>query len=252
MWNHAGLPKILQQHATDVVDGSTAFHELPDEVQQQFRNHGIKHEGDLEYMAQDSREQLTDDYVNRRMAERMNGYEFEWEQGMPAYKYSDYQRLVPKELKNKYFEIGVTHPNQEGIAYRHYQDSDTPPGLIGHVRGSIITEPTPMVTGSRNNAWLKPGDAILEEIQSDAQKVAEQTGQLHQAHGTLTKAGIQHVLENGANHPGNIDNNIFSNPKINTQGINVTNIALDHCLLPHMLSVRLRFIIYSPIMSNVT
>ena len=44
----------------------------------------------------------------------------------------------------------------------------------------------------------KPGSYVIEEIQSDVQKGAQQKGHLHQVHGILFKAAIQKGLEQGA------------------------------------------------------
>ena len=44
----------------------------------------------------------------------------------------------------------------------------------------------------------KPGSYVIEEIQSDVQKGAQQKGHLHQVHGILFKAAIQKGLELGA------------------------------------------------------
>jgi hypothetical protein len=121
------------------------------------------------------------------------------------YAYRENQRLqeIPFQLgDDRYFEIGVTHPDY-AERYRHY--SDAPKGTIGHVRGSFFTDPaengqthTSLQTGQYTVNINDPGAMLIEEIQSDANKGVKQTGPLHQVHGLLFKAAIQHALENGA------------------------------------------------------
>jgi hypothetical protein len=45
---------------------------------------------------------------------------------------------------------------------------------------------------------VPPGAFLIEEIQSDAQQSGNMTKHLHQVHGTVAKAAIQHALEQGA------------------------------------------------------
>ena len=102
----------------------------------------------------------------------------------------------------KYEEIGIVHPSMVGKPYKHYPDGSQE-GLIGHFRGTMIgdTEP-PLVAGG---VTLSPNSYVIEEIQSDLQKKIKgathyvpQTGALHQVHGTVFKAAVQHALEGGA------------------------------------------------------
>lgn len=115
--------------------------------------------------------------------------------------YSDAQRLVDPDLtQDTYFEIGVREPRYEGT-YRHYDGA--PEGTIGHIRGSFLPEPymndfVPIEGSSTNFGINHPGAMLIEEIQSDANKGVKQTGPLHQVHGVLFKAAVQHALENGA------------------------------------------------------
>jgi hypothetical protein len=119
------------------------------------------------------------------------------------YAYRNDQRLQePTYADDRYFEIGVTHPDYTK-SNAHY--SEAPKGMIGHIRGSFF--PDPAHTG-QSHADLQtapysvkindPGAMLIEEIQSDANKNVKQTGPLHQVHGVLFKAAIQHALENGA------------------------------------------------------
>jgi hypothetical protein len=118
----------------------------------------------------------------------------------PGRGYQDVQRLIePDFTEDTYFEIGVKDPRYEG-KYRHYEGA--PAGTIGHVRGSFLPEPymdeRVQIGSSPDFGINDPGAMLIEEIQSDANKGAKQTGPLHQVHGVLFKAAIQHALENGA------------------------------------------------------
>jgi hypothetical protein len=119
------------------------------------------------------------------------------QRNMDKYKYEPYQRLVSKgHPDEKYYEIGITHPDQVGETYRHYQGGSAPEGLIGHTRGTYSEEPIQLHGGVKT----EPKSAVIEEIQSDAQQKADQTGHLHQVHGTIFKGAVQHALEQGADH----------------------------------------------------
>jgi hypothetical protein len=117
-----------------------------------------------------------------------------------GYSYQDFQRLVADDEPG-YFEFGVTHPEQmmkettgQARRYKHYSNESMPGGLIGHVRGTHLDAPATIEGG-----FDAPANSyVIEEIQSDAQKGVEQTGALHQAHGTLFKAAVQDALEKGA------------------------------------------------------
>lgn len=118
----------------------------------------------------------------------------------PSRGYQDSQRLIePDFTEDTYFEIGVKDPRYEG-KYRHYEGA--PAGTIGHIRGSFLPEPymdeRVQIGNSFDFGINDPGAMLIEEIQSDANKGAKQTGPLHQVHGVLFKAAIQHALENGA------------------------------------------------------
>lgn len=119
----------------------------------------------------------------------------------PSRGFTDVQRLVDPDLtEDTYFEIGVKEPRYEG-SYRHYDGA--PKGTIGHVRGSFLPEPymddfVPIEGSTANFGINHPGAMLIEEIQSDANKGVKQTGPLHQVHGVLFKAAVQHALENGA------------------------------------------------------
>jgi hypothetical protein len=136
----------------------------------------------------------TYEYIRERMQDEGSGY-----QGI--------QRLLenPDRSAEKYFELGVTHPEQTAT-YKHYSGYSGDEGLIGHVRGTFIPADATDETRKLINPILssdeiilaKPNSMVIEEIQSDAQKGKAQSGALRQAHGTMFKAAIQHALEGGA------------------------------------------------------
>lgn len=188
VFDSMGLPENLRSYAQDMIDSQVTLHELPESVQTAFKSRGYTNEMDVHNHWFDTRDTMVHDYANDMLAQTPT------EEG---YRYKQYQRLTPESANEGYFELGITHPAQRA-EYKHYRGETDPAGLIGHVRGTHLTEPTNIATGSKN--WLKaePGSSIIEEIQSDAQKVADQTGHLHQVHGTLAKAAIQDALEKGS------------------------------------------------------
>lgn len=186
-----GLPQRVHNDFDRVVSNEINFSDLDPETQELFKERfGLAGEvsdsqaysrlGDI-YMDQ-QHEELAD--YARQAAENAGD--------QSSYAYKSFQRLVPKDDPG-YFEFGVTHPNQTG-QYKHYSGNAMPEGLIGHVRGSHVGEPTVIEGGFE----VPANSYVIEEIQSDAQKGVEQTGALHQAHGTLFKAAVQDALEKGA------------------------------------------------------
>ena len=118
------------------------------------------------------------------------------------YQYAGTQRLAGRsdeENLGGYFEFGVSHPEGPNY-YRHYNNA--PEGTVGHVRGTFLDDFIDSYPGAgeeiKNLPNPKPKSMLIEEIQSDANKVSDQTGPLHQIHGTLFKAAVQHALQNGA------------------------------------------------------
>lgn len=146
------------------------------------------------------------DEMRRELAYE-EAHRFELDEADSARDYSDIQRLVnPRLTEDTYFEIGVKDPSYAG-EYRHYDGA--PEGTIGHIRGSFLNaygEDAPRgldtipvrEAGFYNYGPDHPRAMLIEEIQSDANKGVKQTGPLHQIHGVLFKAAIQHALENGA------------------------------------------------------
>lgn len=195
VFNKMGIPANLRSYADDMINNQIYMGELPESVQTAFRSRGFNTEMDVHNAWFDTRDTMVHDYANDLLE---NGGFGETEKYPPeGYRYKQYQRLTPENANAGYFEFGVTHPAQKA-AYRHYKGEGDPAGLIGHVRGTHITEPTNVATGSKN--WLKaePGSTVVEEFQADAQKNADQIEHLHQVHGTLAKAAIQDALEKGS------------------------------------------------------
>jgi hypothetical protein len=122
------------------------------------------------------------------------------------YRYSSDQRLVEPDMGDQYAEFGVSHPDQRGT-YHHYPEA--PDGVMGHFRGTYnhadpISLKTYKLNPNGKGDWTgqyfatEPNSYVIEEIQSDAQKSAQQVKHLHQVHGLMFKAAIQKGLELGA------------------------------------------------------
>ena len=192
-----GVPKRYQNDALMLEYGDIEFHELdPDSQRVLGQLYGI----DSTMSPDDIRygiEQINMDAWHEAMYDRAEVLRAEGADDVAnlPYPYEGVQRLVHSQPKDSYFEFGVTHPEQRE-EYRHYRSEHAPEGLIGHVRGSYLEEPTAIEGGVQT----KPNSYIVEEIQSDAQKGEDQVGHLHQVHGTLTKAAIQDAIERGAEH----------------------------------------------------
>jgi hypothetical protein len=198
-FSNLGLPNRLHEDFDNIISGHTNFSEIDPQHQRLFaRTFGV----DPNTMTDDEIfDVLGQHYMDRR---HEDAYEYAMDRaGSPTetgYSYQNFQRLVGDEVPG-YFEFGVTHPEQmmkeatgEAKRYRHYSNDSMPAGLIGHVRGSHLQEPT-MITG---DVTTKPNSYLIEEIQSDAQKGEEQLGSLHQVHGTLLKSAVQDAAEKGA------------------------------------------------------
>lgn len=195
-----GLPEPLHEPFDNIISGHTEFSELDPQQQRIFKrlfglDDNVADNEAFGVMGDRYMEQRNHDAYNYA-EERLNGET----DGGAGYSYKDFQRLVGPDEPG-YFEFGVTHPEQamkeargEAKRYRHYSNKDMPDGLIGHVRGSHVESPTTI----EGNIEVPANSYIIEEIQSDAQKGVEQTGALHQAHGTMFKAAVQDALEKGA------------------------------------------------------
>jgi len=187
-----GLPKRYHDDFDNVISGHTEFSEIDPHTQQVLKlKFGL---GD-KVSDEEAFSTLGQHYMDQRHEEAYD-YAMERAGGIydGGYSYKDFQRLVPETENEKYFEFGVTHPEQAGKKYKHYAGESMPEGLIGHVRGSHLDAPTKIQGGID----VPANSYIIEEIQSDAQKGIEQTGPLHQVHGTLFKAAVQDALEKGA------------------------------------------------------
>tara|TARA_R110002126_G_scaffold204767_2_gene352119 strand:- start:234 stop:2396 length:2163 start_codon:yes stop_codon:yes gene_type:complete len=192
--NNSTLSDIQDYHE-NILD----FENLSDDMQQRLYSAGID-DTEGKYALMDIFDEERDNLVNYNYELMVDDYEL-GDMDMPAggYGYKDYQRLIanPESHSDRYFELGVTHPEQSG-KYKHYSErvsAEDGGGLIGHVRGTFTGEEGAGLVGGE---YAKPRSMVIEEIQSDAQKTAGQSGPLRQAHGTMFKAAIQHALENGA------------------------------------------------------
>lgn len=197
-YHNLGIPESLHSSLDDLLSNELYFDDLDPQQQQDLRRlFGIsEHETD---------DDAFEDIV-RRIDEQQQEEAYEYAMDRTGgsqekgYSYQDFQRLVGKDEPG-YFEFGVTHPEQmmkestgQARRYTHYSNESMPGGLIGHVRGTHLKEPAAI----QGNIDVPANSYIIEEIQSDAQKGVEQTGALHQAHGTMFKAAVQDALEKGA------------------------------------------------------
>jgi hypothetical protein len=192
-----GVPENLMEDVTSLQMGFAEFSDLDPVAQREIsRIYGVDSSmdpSDISSTLEDINYQI---YHEAAYERALDLHEEAMGAGANAYPYEDVQRLVSSKEPHDYFEFGVTHPSQTG-EYRHYSSGDSPEGLIGHVRGSYAaTEPLTLEGGIST----KPNSYVVEEIQSDAQKGAEQTGPLHQVHGTLFKSAIQDAAEKGADY----------------------------------------------------
>jgi hypothetical protein len=114
--------------------------------------------------------------------------------------YNTRQRLVTEDSRaalpfTAYQEIGVRHPNQQDD-YKHFPGQRN---MVGHFRGTMVPADWRRGVELENGAGtIPPGAFLIEELQSDAQQSGDTTKHLHQVHGVVAKAAIQHALEQGA------------------------------------------------------
>ncbi len=191
----AGIPDQFRNDALMLQYGDIEFNQLDPQSQRILgRIYGIDdtmNPNDIMNTVEDANYGFFHDVV-RDTAEMLA----EGEVIEAGYPYEGIQRLVQSQAPHDYFEFGVTHPSQTG-EYKHYRSGEAPEGLVGHVRGSYAaTEPLELKGG----ITTKPNSYVIEEIQSDAQKGVEQTGPLHQVHGTLLKSAVQDAAERGADY----------------------------------------------------
>lgn len=194
---HLGVPSYYTNDALMLGYGDIEFQELdPDSQRILGRIFGIDESMDPDDI-RNAVEEITYDAYHEVLYDRAEMLrDMDAASGSAGpYAYEGIQRLVGSQPKDTYFEFGVTHPGQKE-SYRHYSAEAAPEGLIGHVRGSYLKQPTSVYGGIET----LPNSYIVEEIQSDAQKIAEQKGPLRQVHGTLAKAAIQDAVEKGADH----------------------------------------------------
>lgn len=197
-YHNLGIPESLHSSLDDLLSNELYFDDLDPQQQQDLRRlFGVpEHATDddafediIFRIDEQQREEAYEYAMDRVGGSQENGY-----------SYKDFQRLVGQDEPG-YFEFGVTHPEQmmkestgQAKRYKHYSNESMPGGLIGHVRGTHLDSPATVQGGFD----VPANSYVIEEIQSDAQKGVEQTGALHQAHGTLFKAAVQDALEKGA------------------------------------------------------
>lgn len=202
---HANVPDAHVPHIFDVLSSrqhslepdpdiiaqnKALFNEMPKSTRDYLKKEGVTNVDELDEWYDHIVHNNIDDYIEYNHGDELAA-------GNSTHRYKSIQRLIPEDSPNDYFELGVTHPAQKA-EYKHYDSPGDPTNLIGHIRGSHITESTPLTTGARSKFNIEPGSSIIEEIQSDANKISDQTGHLHQVHGTLAKAAIQDALEKGS------------------------------------------------------
>jgi len=207
----------LRLNRNDLVDlahfnrGDLSFEDLPQQVRDELANGHITTENDLAANLAEA----FDEAYNANFEHYANIYEVYDEDNIynGKYKYEDFQRLVAEPEVNSpgYAEIGVAHPNKRGN-YHHYGSYSGDKGLVGHFRRTNLPEGGDLIAGEfgmgdYDNDFkittppefkAKPKSTVIEEIQSDSQQTADQTGPLRQVHGTVFKAAIQDALESGS------------------------------------------------------
>jgi len=189
-------------------EGTIDTEDLPEEIMNIFRKVGWEDDiiGNLNSATESASEDLVHT-ITEEMAEQAGT-------SASGYRYTNDQRLLTEATRsalddNNYFEIGLTHPDVSGQSYWHYPSAtNAENGIIGHIRGTYIPADTtnatvraPLVDNGRFGEAtipVRPNSVVIEEIQSDAQKRAPQTGALRQVHGTLFKAAINDALKRGA------------------------------------------------------
>ena len=193
VFNQLGFGPQMEMPLIDAF-GAGNFDSLTTRQRQIVRDKGFRTYDHLEEAFYDIQRDIAFDRATERMANEGTSGD---------YAYRNDQRLQESTMDDdRYFEIGVTHPDYKK-PNSHYDKA--PSGMIGHIRGSFFPDPaetrqthTSLQTGSFTVDINDPGAMLIEEIQSDANKGVKQTGPLHQVHGLLFKAAIQHALENGA------------------------------------------------------
>ena len=189
-----GAPRHTHDELLDFLNEDATLQDLSPAAKQWLKANEIRDELQLYERMDEIRADMAEKLAHEQML-----------QTPEAKNFSNVQRLIDSDYTDvdsggKYFELGVTHPSYAG-SYRHYEGA--PEGTIGHIRGSFLPEPhmqdsIPVGAGKYTIGINDPGAMLIEEIQSDAQKGVAQSGPLHQVHGTLFKAAVQHALENGA------------------------------------------------------
>jgi hypothetical protein len=166
---------------------------IPRELITQLADQNIVTTRDFDLAIDDLTRNTVEDLAHRLLIED------DFEHGSST-SFSDTQRLVAKNSRaalppTAYQEIGVIHPSQQD-KYRHFPGQQN---MIGHFRGTMVPATSQRGIELASGAGaIPPGAFLIEEIQSDVQQSGNMTKHLHQVHGTVAKAAIQHALEQGA------------------------------------------------------
>jgi len=168
------------------------FNQLPPDFLKTLEANGIKNFDDIDTFA-DSITKLDEERIYREIMESERSLQND-------YGFDNIQRLVKEPNNDRYFEIGLVHPEFKGKYphFPHYVSEKD--GLIGHFRGQFLDQNDHLLSSDVNNSGVTavPNSAVIEEIQSDIQKGVKQTGITKNVHATTFKAAVQHALEGGA------------------------------------------------------
>jgi hypothetical protein len=192
IYNQLGLPERYHEEFTEALQYKYGFEDLSAGLKKTLKKLKINNDSELT-LAYDKAYESAVEIAMEYMAD-MNNEELDLDES--GYAYSNIQRLASPNMGDVYGEFGVAHPDQRG-EYTHY--TSAPEGTMGHFRGTYNSaDPMELKTAAGEEFETKPGSYVIEEIQSDVQKGAQQKGHLHQVHGILFKAAIQKGLELGA------------------------------------------------------
>ena len=194
-----GVPRgAMLNELTDLYDGDIAWNDLDPATKRHLSEIGIHDLNAFHEHFYDAEHELVMNWYNDIAHD--HGF-----QNQGDYRYTGQQRVVPTahpDYGKGYFELGVTHPHfgADSGEYGHYSRSGDPANMIGHVRGTHIKEPMTIDNTVGEPITLPPNTVVVEEVQSDVAKHNDEVGSLHQVHGVLTKAAIQHAAEQGADY----------------------------------------------------
>ena len=168
-----GAPDSLLSQLDEVYQGDIGFNEASPAVRK-----WIESSGGIDNFRDNVEEAHSNLIHDRALQLRADDAEI-----IDGSGYSQAQRLIEPDFTESetpgspgsYFELGVAHPGYTK-SYRHYDSA--PQGTVGHIRGSFLPEPymddaVSIGVGDRSVRVNDPGAMLIEEIQSDANKVDE-------------------------------------------------------------------------------